>query len=569
MDDLTGYYFNTNALFVVPIEHLSRRGMSAAFRSHLAERTALPVGWADLFDAAFAAYWGRTEALAAQAPRHWFPPRLQHCCVVTDVASVRPYFQPFNKCSWLVYASDFDPSVSNVEFGAFQLVQAERMGLLQEVTQTVVRNLGYWLLRTDEEITLFREACDRTPRPDAAAYRALAKALPWIRRLHHQSINPARVIAPGATMELPQTGIVMLRTQQPELDTLVQEWAHAARGAMEAFYRAHAGRASSQVGRLCDWLRDRRPDVVVTGERGRLIWEPQAADRLGALRALLRDVPAPAVASIHADLEIIHQRSRGFLDSLRHPDQLPAPHLQMAQQGLSYVDAQRRLIAYNVREPGMERLRVPAPPYERFMLAARTAHEWGHLAVDAGWVPVAPARVHEVAALREELASLFEEIHQEAPAAVRALAADDLTRLTRGGAAIGAALADIVLRRVPDFQANILARCYLTVEERETYIRNNVYTLALVSPAPALFRRLARYAYEFQYLRLSLIADPRTYFLHSTWFADEYLRRGVLSEERLDRLLGIVGRLCDWYAVDWEQFTPEFAAAQNRGDNPA
>ena len=129
---LTDYYFSEDGMFVIPVEHLSRDGLTDDFRSVLRERASLPAGWTELFEDAFRAYWTRTAELSAQTSMYWFPPRVQNVCVVTDPLHVRPYFQPFYKSAWLLYASDFDPAESNVEFGAFQFLQAERMGVLAQ-----------------------------------------------------------------------------------------------------------------------------------------------------------------------------------------------------------------------------------------------------------------------------------------------------------------------------------------------------------------------------------------------------------------------------------------------------
>ena len=565
MNELAEYYFAHEELFVIPIEELSSQGMTRRFQELLRERLRVEPAWIDLFNAAFVTYWERATELAGQAPAYWFPPRLQHVCVVVDAARVRPYFQPFNKGSWLLYATDFDPSTSNREFAAYQFLHVERMGLLQEVTQAVVRNLSYWLQRSDAEIDQFRAACRQTTRPDAPAFRALDTAMPWIRRLYHESLKPPVLVSIDPFVQLPHTGVLMPRSLQPDLDALVRCWTTAAQEARQAFYATYARRGRERSGDLCAWLKEQRPEVLVTGQQRRVLWDPREPERIGAVRAVLRGIGESAAESIRADLEVIDAHTRRFLSSLRHPEDLPLPHVQMAQGGLSYLDATRRIIAYNLREPGMERLQVPAPPYERWMLGARTIHEWGHLAADAGWVPLAPERRGEYARATSELALLFEEIYRTAPVAARALTASDMDRLTQGGVAVGKALARITLARLPDYQANLLARSYLSREELDTYIRNNVYSLALESASVAVFRRLARYAYEYQYLRFSRIADPRRYFTDSTWFSDEYLHRGLLSETQLDRLLATVGRLVDCYAVDWTRFTPEFAARNDGG----
>ncbi|MBI1816266.1 MAG: hypothetical protein HYR72_14910 [Deltaproteobacteria bacterium] len=554
MANLADFYFTHDELFVIPIEHLSPRGMSAAFRTLLLPRVSVSLEWIDMFDDAFATYWARASELAAHAPENWPPPRLQHVCVVTDPTCVRPYFQPFNRCSWLLYASDFDPALSHREFGAYQLLHVERMGLLQAVTPALVRNLSYWLVRSDDEIAQFSAACAHTPRPDAAAFRELAAALPWVRRLRHTSLKPPVVISLEPTTAIPQAGLLVPRSLQPKLDALQRQWTAAATRAVDSFRAAHARRGRDRAGELCRWLRDAQPRVLLTTDGGRIVWDPDEPDEIAATRAALGGIDESAAQRIRDDTTIIDERSRQFLGSLAHPDALPAPHRDTAQGGLSYLHLDRKLIAYNLREPAMDRLHAPAPPYERFMLAARTIHEWGHLAADAGWIPVRADRRGAHGELRTQLAAMFDEIVRNAPAATRSLTAHEITRLTAEAGSAGAALAQIPLNRMPDYQANLLARRYLTADELETYIRNNVYSLTREYSVTKLFRRLARYAYEYQYLRFSQITDPLAYFLGSTWFAEEYLQPGSVTAAQLTRLLDTVGALCDCYAIDESKF---------------
>ena len=130
---LLDYYFRHDDLLVLPIEHLSERGMSAALREEILRRERLQASWCDLFDASFALAWERLEALHRRAPEEWFPPRLQHVCIVPAGSSVRPYFQPFHQCAWLLHESDFDPARSSVELAVYQLLLVARMGILQQV----------------------------------------------------------------------------------------------------------------------------------------------------------------------------------------------------------------------------------------------------------------------------------------------------------------------------------------------------------------------------------------------------------------------------------------------------
>ena len=557
MSWLGDYAFAHDGLFVVPIEGLAPEGLTDAQRDALHERGSLPEGWTRLFDDAFRAYWARAADLARRSPGHWFPPRVQNVCIVTRPAAVRPYFQPFYRSSWLLYASDFDPAESNVELGAFLLLQVEREGLMRQLLPAFAQNLSYWLVRGDEEVELFRAACARSSRPDAEGYRALADALPWLRELHHRELAPARIAVPGGYATVPGTGLEVRRADLPRLEELLATWWRVAQGVADQYYSraAGAGRTREHAGELLDWLRAAAPRVLVTGAGNAPLWDPDRPEEVATLRAELTELPEAAARSLRADLEIVGRRSQRFVDALRTPGELPAPDPRSADQnGLCYMHLERGEIAYNLREPGMQRLREPAPPYERPLLAARAVHEWGHRAAGAGWVRVpeeSRARWEELAA---ETADLHERILGSAPSGVRRLCAPSLARLARGHASTGAALVRFSLGRIEDFLSNLLSQRFLEAEERETYVRNQVRSLAHEIPPEGTFERLARYAYEYQYLRFSAVPDPLAYFLRSTWFPEQYLVPGIVTEDDFRRLLAAMGRLCDLYAVDERRF---------------
>jgi hypothetical protein len=121
---------------------------------------------------------------------------------------------------------------------------------------------------------------------------------------------------------------------------------------------------------------------------------------------------------------------------------------------------------------------------------------------------------------------------------------------------LGAGLLQIPLVRMADYQANLLARRYLSRAELETYIRNNVYCLRWTSPPAAFLQRLVRSVFEAQYLELSLVADRRRYLLSSTWFDQDYLHSGTISESQLEELLSLVQRLCAAQEVDDTKLVP-------------
>jgi hypothetical protein len=188
------------------------------------------------------------------------------------------------------------------------------------------------------------------------------------------------------------------------------------------------------------------------------------------------------------------------------------------------------------------------------MLGARAVHEWAHLAVAAGWVPLAVSP-ETYAARVAVLAAHLDAVVANAPESVRRLAADDLAALVASEASpAGAALARVLLRRMPDFQANLLAARYLAEAERETYVRQNVRALRDEYPPARLWRLLVRALYELQYLRFSAVADRRTFFLRSTWFDADFFDRDVLDDARFDALAAAVAAICDCYRVDDTRF---------------
>jgi len=539
--ELRAFYFAYGEMFVVPIEHLAPAGIDAAYRAWLLDTGRVAAAWIDLFDAAFAAYWRRVADLSQQVPAEWFPPRLQHCCVVTDPTRVRPYAQVFSNCSWVLDASDFDPVTSNVEFAAYQF-------------------LAYWLGRSDAEADEFCEACRRCVRPDGDGFRALADAMPWIRTLHHETLKPPP-LGSGPWIRLSRTGMLVPPPAPVRIAALEATWQEVAATVTRGYFRNYGRPTPQTVRTVCSWFAEVQPCVLVLGRGKRPVWDPAAPDRIAGLRSELRGSGEETLRSVCADVETVAEHSRRFLASLRDPDALPLPPADMAEAGLTHLSRSHRLIAYDLHEPSTERLHAPAPPFQRFMLAARTIHEWGHVAADAGWVGVPVEQEARYKDLHMRLAELFARVVREAPDGVQAHCAADLTKLTNGDdRAVGGALAAVSLARLPDYQANLLAQLFLERNAVETYVRNNVYCLSMDTPSTAIFSRLARYVYEYQYLRFSRIGDPKRYFASSTWFGDEYWARGVVSEALFDVLVETMHRLCACHAIRWDAFVPELRA---------
>lgn len=539
---LADYYFHDERLLLVPIEELTPSGMRPEFAAVLQARCA----WSDdrvaLFNAAFALYWTRTAALAARA-RDWSPPRLRHVGLVREPLSVRPYVQLLNTSAWLLYESDFDPAVSHPEFASFLFVHGDRMAQSGEIAGAALHTAAYWFERSDDECAAFAAAAARAQRPDAAGFQVVAAALPWLRQLYHEELRPP----PATSTARPISGSSLLvpRHLEEHPPALVQAWSAVARQTVTAFHVAWRKSAVTAVTTLCDWLAADAPPLIVTGRGGRILWDPDTPTRVGAIRGDLRTASGAAVEDIHADLDVIARHTRAFLAALVDPQSLPAPAAHTEQTGYSYLHGERRLIAYNLHEPGMERLDGPALPYARAMLGARTVHEWTHLAVDAGWVPQAVSAADAIAALAEELDAVV----TAAPPAIRARTQPDLETLAASGTP-GTALARILLTRMPDYQANLLACRFLDLAERETYIRHNIRTLrGLYAPAQ-LWRMLIRYLSEYQYLTFSAVAAPVEFFLQSTWFDADFIAPGILDARRFGSLTRAVARICATHRVD-------------------
>jgi hypothetical protein len=550
---LADYYLGDPRVVLVPIEHLSPAGMSAAFAGAVAARRGWSAERIALFDSAFALYWTRSAALARRTAT-WPAPRRRHVAVVADPRAVRPYVQLLNTSAWLLYEMDVDPAVSTPEFVAYLLALGDAMAASGEVTMAAVRAAAWWLERGDEECAAFAAAAARSRRPDAAALRAVAAATAWLRALAHETLRPPG--RPGGHRSIPGTGLLVPPGLEERPPALVASWRTAATEALAAFRAAWRAPATGAVAALTAWLADEAPPLLVTGAGGRIVWDPEAPRRVDALADGLRDADRVAVETIAGDLDVVAGHTRAFLAALVDPAGLPAPPPTTMETGYSFLHPTRRLIAYNLHEPGMERLHGPSLPWARAMLGARTWHEWGHLADAAGWVPrtAAPERFAE---LRAAFAAEMEATIAAAPAAVRDAAAPDLAELARGTSA-GKALTRLLLTRMPDYRTNLVARRFMTEGERETYVRHNVRTLRPEYGPAERWRMLVRYLYEYQYLApalgLTAIEDPRAYFVHSTWFEHDFLASGVLDERRFDALAGHVARLCACYAVDETRF---------------
>lgn len=540
---LADYYLGDPRVVLVPIEHLSRTGMTAEFAQLLRDRRSWSTTRVDFFNTAFSLYWERTRMLAHS--RAWMAPRIRNVALVTESDAVRPYVQLLNTSSWTAFEADFDPETSHVEFAAYVLVHGDRLAETGEVTMAAIRDAAYWFDRTDEECDAFAAAAAESERPDAAAFRALAKATRWMRRLYHETLK--RPVIVGGYRSIPGTGLLVPRDIEEEPPKLVERWTKAAERALKRYHVHWRAPDAAAVDGLCGWLRDDAPPLLVT-DRKRVLWDPERPDALGKVRNVFKQAGGAAVRAIDADLRVIDRHSRRFLEAVVDRAALPAPAPDTDQGGYTFMHTERQLIAYDLKEPGMERLQGPDLPYGRAMLGARTVHEWAHLAATAGWVP---RSVDETGFMKlsAEFAVLLESVIEATPVRTARPAEADLRALAGGGSP-GLALASLMLGRISDYQSNLVAWPFLSEAERETYVRHNIRTLRSSYNPQQLWRMLVRYLYEYQYLGLSSIEDPRSYFFQSTWFDIDFLSSNVLDPERFDTLAAASHALIACHEVD-------------------
>lgn len=545
---LAEYYFGDPRLVLVPIEHLSPGGVSDDFADAVAERA----GWsadqiARLHDG-FRLYWQRTGELARRTST-WAPPRLRHIAVLREPLAMHPYAQLLNASAWTLYTDDLTSPASHPEWIAYLLAHGERCTQLGEVTMAALHNAAWWLERSPAECAAFAAAAAASQRPDGDAFRALAAALPWLQRLFHAHLRPAPA---GRQRAIPNSALLVPTEIEAQPPRLVEQWTHVARAATDAYAAAWRAPDTAALDTLCAWLDAAAPPLLLTC-RGDPLWDPSAPARTGRLRSELRIAGAAALRDVLADLRCIERHTRRFLASIADLALLPLAGADAEQRGYTYMHRARRLLVYDLDEPGIDRRVGPALPYARAMLGARAAHEWAHLAVDAGWVPLAVASeilAARVAALAQQLDTAI----AAAPAACRAATRDDLAELRRGAPSAGDGLAHLLLRRMPDYQANLVAVAFMDEAERETYVRQNVRTLRGTYPPAQLWRMLLRYLYEYQYLRFSAVASPASLFLRSTWCDADFIDSGILRLERFTALAVAVAEICDCYAVDRTRF---------------
>lgn len=531
---------------LVPLEHAGASGVTDEIRATLVAHAGWTSDQLALLDAALALYWQRGADLAARTDT-WLPPRRRHLAILADPTSVRPFAQVLNTSAWTLYASDVDPARSHAELLAFLFVLGDRMTQTREVTTAALEVAAWWLERDDAECAAFSSAAAASGRPDADALRATADAVPWLRRLGHERLHPLA----GKARTVRGTGLLVPRELEREPARLAARWTAVARTALADFQKTWRRTDAANVGALSAWLAADAPPLLVTSRR-RVLWDPETPARVGDLQRALARADAVAVDAMRVDLETIARHTRAFLAACADAGALRIPD-DATEAGYASIRADRRLIAYDLDEPGMERLSGPPLPYAHAMLGARTAHEWGHVADASGFVRCTLSDA-DFGATATTLARALDAVVAAAPTDVRARTAPDVAALGPAPSP-GHALARAALTRLPDLRANVVARAFMDDAERQTYARHNVGALA--HPPAALWRTLVRHLVEYQYLGPLLaglpLAQRRIHLFEATGFGRTFIESGLLDVARFDALARLVELLCTSWAVDEQQ----------------
>ena len=394
----------------------------------------------------------------------------------------------------------------------------------------------------------------RTRRPGARS----PTALPWLRRLHHETLRPPRAVA-LPHRPIPGPACSCRAALEDEPPRLAERWSAVAAAAVDAYRAAWRRADPAPAARAVRLARDR--GAAAPGHRpaaAAIVWDPDApaASTGCAARSLQRRTASPSSA-IHARSRRWSRGTRArFLAAVVEPAALPPPQPNTFQTRLHLParDAPARRLqparAGHGAPRTVRRCRTRAPWSGR---ARRTS---GRISPTrrAGCRARVARRVLGRAARRAG-GGARRRRSPRAPAAVRRLTAADLGAARRERAPAGVALGRLTLTRMPDYRANLVARA---LHERRRGRRRTCGTTS-ARCAPSTRRRscggmLIRYLFEYQYLRpgarADRVADPRASSSRARGSPTTSSPPASLDETRFDALAPRSARLCACHAVD-------------------
>ena len=541
------FCFAQACVFVVPAEALGEHGADTTWADAAVGQGRLTPEQLRCLERGFALYWQRAGELFSRAPGSWFPPRRTNLLVVAEATAVAPYFDPFGGTSSLLYLSDLD---THPEYVAWLLLHNERVSLLRSLRAALICNLSVWLglSMASADVKAFVDAARRATRPDAAVFAQVADALGWIADLRHATLHPPDERDDEVWLHVEAAELFVPKRHQARLVALCDAAEGTLRAAVQATRPARAAAAHTTVEALCGWAQHTRAHLIVKDADGRTVWTP-SSDDTHALRDTLSRASDAAVASLHADFRVVHERSRSFLNALVEPASLPRDCAVLEASDGVYLDAAQHAVVYELGQTGFDASTDPAPPWHRLLLGARVMHEWGHLAHAGKLLRVPDPQKGAYATARAALGECFVQVLARVPSRLQPDVAQELRQLPAQPGGHAAALARKTLARVGDYLANLLCSRFLPAEEVQAYVRSNVRShlaedLGLVS-------ELARYAYEVHYLGLAGL--PRSYFFNTTRYTDYFVHSGVISQADTQALFDAAGRVLACYAIDESQ----------------
>ncbi len=554
-DALADFCFAERHAFLVPAEAVGEGGLTDRFTEGLLASGRAGRGVAQGLSASIAAHWRRRAALARGAPDTFLPPRALNYLVVTDPSASRPYFEPFVGASALLYASDFATETGGRELGAYALCFTELLGQVGTPGKAALTSLCYLLSLEEGEVAELARDVARCARPDAPAFDLLCEHLGTVRsHVFCEGVN-LPTPAPEGHARIQGTSLFAPRSMASTLGRIVRAFDVEARRVADEYLARAAVRTGSPESRLLEWLRADAPRVVVAlGER--VLWHPDRPAEVEALEAELGTIGDRVAESLEQDLRTVASASARMRALLREPEGMRVPTESIDEGGGVWLRHADAIVAYDLEQPGLDARTEPGPAYHGLLLAARTAHEWGHVAIENGVVYVADTDAYAEA--KRDIERVIERIAVSADAAWSGELAAERSELAREGQDLGA----LPLARFEDYGANLLMRHALTPAELEAYVRNNVRPLGLVDTGP--LRKLSRYAYEAQYLGLSGVDDPWDYFVRVTFFREEMIDSGLVSELDARALFASVGRALGAYGLNASKLSRELGALPRR-----
>jgi len=533
--------FSQRDVVLVPAEAIGKEGIGPAYRAQAEADGRLSSLCLDTLSESLATHFRRRRLLTERAPDWFLPPRALNYCVVVEPLASRPYFEPFVEASALLYASDFETPSGGMELGCFSLLLAELLGQVGTPGKALLASLGYLVSLSDEEANALTVELARTRRPDEGAFHALGAEISHLRNfVFHENINVPS--SPTGTLaRIKGTGLWAERAVAGTLGRLVMTFDTAARTVADDYLSRASLRSGTPSRDVADMLVRWKPRVVVAlGDL--VLWHPKQPDDVARLEGALDGIGDAIGKSLEKDLLLVDEASRRMRALLAEPDSMRIPIHSIDEGGGVYLRHEDALIAYDLEQPGLDARREPGPAFHDLLLAARVAHEWGHVAVENGVVRVADPSALEEA--KREIAQALRDVARHVDASLREEVELELREIAGAGEDLG----ELPLARIEDYSANLLMRYALRPAELDAYVRNNVRPLLKLSIRP--LRKLARFAYEAQYLGLGTLADPWGYFMAVTYFREEMIDGGIVDEVRARSLFAAVGHALRAYAID-------------------